>query len=64
MGQRYWRAIAFLLIASVISRRNDSSPAPGGGVETHRRSSCLNQVSLGPFRLIRDFICGNPDLAA
>lgn len=64
MAQRYWRAIAFLLIASVISRRNDSPPTAGGGVETDPRSSCLNQVSLGPFRLIRELICGNPDLAA
>lgn len=48
MGQRYWRAIAFSLIASVILRRDGSPPTPGGGVETDPPSGRLNKGLAQP----------------
>lgn len=48
MGERYWRAIASLLIASVILRRNDSGRTPGGADETDPRSHRLNRGFAPP----------------
>lgn len=52
MGERYWRAIASLLIASVILRRNDSGRTPGGADETDPPSYRLNRA----IRTIRSLV--------
>lgn len=56
MGERYWRAIASLLIASVILRRNDSGRTPGGADETDPRSNRLNRA----IRTIRSLLTRVP----